>query len=176
MDHYIERLQAAIASSIRGISQQELLCKPEGKWCIAEVLEHLYLTYTGTIKGCQRCLGDGKPLATPQSLKQRLNAFVVITYGYLPTGIKANERIQPKGMPAEQVVQTIIQQITKMDESIAQCESRFGAKAKLMNHPVLGGLTGKQWRKFHWVHGWHHVKQIQNLRTTNGKAPENTGA
>jgi hypothetical protein len=25
-------------------------------------------------------------------------------------------------------------------------------------------LTGRQWRKFHWVHGHHHLKQIRDLR------------
>jgi hypothetical protein len=51
-----------------------------------------------------------------------------------------------------------------MDEAIAQCESRFGKQNRLLDHPILGPLTGRQWRKFHWVHGHHHLKQIQGLR------------
>jgi hypothetical protein len=33
-----------------------------------------------------------------------------------------------------------------------------------LDHPILGPLTGGQWRKFHLVHGLHHVKQIRRLR------------
>ncbi|MGZ7099671.1 MAG: DUF1569 domain-containing protein [Candidatus Angelobacter sp.] len=33
-----------------------------------------------------------------------------------------------------------------------------------MDHPVLGPLTAAEWRKFHLVHGLHHVKQIRSLR------------
>jgi len=29
---------------------------------------------------------------------------------------------------------------------------------------VLGALTGEQWRKFHWLHGRHHVRQILKFR------------
>jgi len=31
---------------------------------------------------------------------------------------------------------------------------------------VLGPLTASQWRKFHWIHGRHHVKQISERRLT----------
>jgi hypothetical protein len=51
-----------------------------------------------------------------------------------------------------------------MDEVIGQCEARFGKRTRVLDHPVLGPLTARQWRKFHWVHGRHHVKQIQKLR------------
>jgi hypothetical protein len=53
--------------------------------------------------------------------------------------------------------------IAAMDEIIARCEARFGS-AKLLDHPILGPLTGPQWRKFHLIHGRHHVKQIERLR------------
>jgi hypothetical protein len=69
-------------------------------------------------------------------------------------------------MPADKVVAEIASQIAAMGELIAQCEARYGAKTRVMNHPILGPLTARQWRKFHWVHGRHHVKQILNLRTS----------
>ncbi|MGZ4836286.1 MAG: DUF1569 domain-containing protein [Terriglobales bacterium] len=30
-----------------------------------------------------------------------------------------------------------------------------------MDHPFLGPLTADEWRKFHWVHGRHHTRQIR---------------
>ncbi|HEY3972851.1 MAG TPA: DUF1569 domain-containing protein [Candidatus Sulfotelmatobacter sp.] len=47
---------------------------------------------------------------------------------------------------------------------IARCEKQQGRSRKLLDHPILGPLTGNQWRKFHLVHGLHHVKQIRRLR------------
>jgi len=163
-DSYLHRLQEAIEAATRGMTAEQLSRHPQGKWSCSEVLEHLYLTYTGTIKGLQRCLETGKPLASAPTLKQRLFKFVVVNGGYMPSGRKAPEMTVPKGTSAAMVVQEIVPTITKMEALIAQSEARFGYGARVLNHPVLGPLTGRQWRKFHWVHGMHHVKQIERLR------------
>src|SRR6266852_1642188 len=65
MDLYLERLQQAIASATRGMTGEDLTRHPdghpEGTWSVAEVREHLYLTYAGTTKAFERCLQAGKP-------------------------------------------------------------------------------------------------------------------
>jgi len=124
------------------------------------VLEHLYLTYTGTQKAFERCLKAGKPLAGTPTFKQRVSATAVTEFGYFPKGRKSPEPVLPKGMSAEQVVAVIGPQIAAMDKVIAQCEERYGSRIKLLDHPILGPLTARQWRKFHLAHGRHHVKQI----------------
>lgn len=165
MDAYLRRLQDGIASATRGMTVEELTRHPEGKWSTAEVLEHLYLTYTGTIKGFERVEREGKPLGRTPTLRDRARTIVVTELGYMPRGRKAPERTRPQGMPAEEVVKEIGQRIAAMDELIAQCETRFGRQVRVLDHPILGPLTARQWRKFHWVHGRHHVKQIWRLRS-----------
>jgi len=64
-------------------------------------------------------------------------------------------------MPTEDVLPVIFAEIEQMDSGLKECERRFGIKTKLMDHPFLGPLTANQWRKFHWVHGRHHVRQIR---------------
>jgi hypothetical protein len=167
MDAYLQRLQEAITSATHGMSAEDLVRHPEGKWSTAEVLEHLYLTYTGTTKGFERCLQAGKPLARTPLLKDRMRAFVVSGLGHLPEGRRAPERTQPRGMAADEVNREIGPRISAMDEVIAQCETRFGKRTRVVDHPVLGPLTARQWRKFHWVHGRHHLKQIQKFRQQN---------
>ena len=128
------------------------------------MLEHLYLTYTGTAKGFERCLEEGKPLASSPTMKQRFRTAVVTGAGYFPTGREAPKVSRPKGTPADKVIADIGPQIAAMDEAIAKCEACHGKSTRLLDHPVLGPLTARQWRKFHWVHGRHHVKQILRLR------------
>jgi hypothetical protein len=164
MDAYLERLRAAITSAILGMTAEDLVRHPDGKWSTAEVLEHLYLTYTGTVKGFERCLQAGKPLARTPIVKDRMRAFVVTGLGHLPEGRKAPDRTRPRGMAADEVTREIGPSISAMDELIAQCEARFGKRTRVLDHPILGPLTARQWRKFHWVHGRHHLKQIQKLR------------
>jgi hypothetical protein len=164
MDSYLERLQHTLAEAIRGMTLEDLTRHAEGKWSAAEELEHLYLSYHGTVKVFQRCLDAGKPLATKSSLKQRAMVVMLVECGHFPRGRKAPKQVIPRGMPAEAIVAEIGPQIAAMDALITQCEARYGARKKVLDHPVLGPLTTRQWRKFHWVHGRHHAKQIQERR------------
>ncbi len=166
MDSYLERLQQQIANATRDMSSEQLTRKLEGKWSAAEVLEHLYLTYTGTQKAFERCLKAGKPLASNPTFKQRVAAAAVTEFGYFPEGRKSPDQVLPRGMPAEKIVADIGPQIAAMDNAIAQCEERYGSRIKVLDHPVLGPLTARQWRKFHLAHGRHHVKQISKMKTT----------
>jgi DinB family protein len=164
MDSYLERLHQAITCATRDLSNEELTRRLERKWSVAEVLEHLYLTYTGTQKAFERCLKAGKPLAGVPTFKQRVAATAVTELGYFPKGRKSPDQVLPKGMSVEKVVADIGPQIAAMDKVIAQCEERYGSRIKVLDHPILGPLTARQWRKFHLAHGRHHVKQILERR------------
>jgi hypothetical protein len=128
------------------------------------VLEHLSLTYSGTEKGFEQCLHAGHPLATPIVLKQKLAILLGTGLRYLPSGREAPATTRPKGTPAQQIASEIGRRVEEMDLAIAACENRYGQKVRLLDHPILGPLTGHQWRRFHWVHGKHHLKQIEALR------------
>jgi len=164
MDFYLQRLHDALTSVTEGMTPEQRHRHPEGKWCPAEILEHLYLTYTGTLKGFEKCLSAGKPLASGVTIRDRIRTFVVINLGYLPEGRKAPKNTTPKGGDPESVAADIFPKIALMDVAIQRCEEAYGRNTKLLDHPILGPLTGTQWRKFHWIHGRHHVKQIEALR------------
>src|SRR5580658_5828110 len=89
MDSRLEKLKEDIESAVEGMSGEQLSWHLPGKWCAAEVLEHLYLTYTGTIMGFERVMTRGKPLATRASMAQRALTLVVVELGHLPAGRKA---------------------------------------------------------------------------------------
>jgi hypothetical protein len=164
VDSRLQKLKEEIASAIAALSTEQLNWHPPGKWCAAEVLEHLYLTYTGTVKGFERVAAAGKSLGTAQSWSQRGRTLVVVGFGYFPSGREAPPVARPRGLPPEKVLAEIGPRIVEMNDIIARCEEKLGAHSKLLDHPVLGPLTAGQWRKFHLVHGMHHVKQIQRLR------------
>ena len=166
MNPRLRRLQQEIAAAVAGLSPEQLSRHPPGKWCAAEVLEHLYLTYTGTTKGFERVIAAGKPLVTAQTWPQRGRKLVVVGLGYLPSGREAPPVARPRGLAPEKVLAEIGTKIAEMDDSIARCEQKLGSRRKLLDHPILGPLTAAQWRKFHLVHGLHHVKQVRRLRET----------
>jgi hypothetical protein len=164
MDSHLEKLQQALSESLNGVSREEMSWHPPGKWCAAEVLEHLYLSYTGTVKGFERVAEAGKSLATAATWGQRLQTLIVVGFGHMPQGRKAPAVTRPRGLPPAKVRTEIIAAIGQMDEIITRCEASFGSRDKLLDHPILGPLTAPQWRKLHLVHGLHHIKQIRKLR------------
>ena len=164
MNRDLERLQSEVATVMAGLSGEQWSWHPPGKWCADEILEHLYLTYTGTIKGFERVLQAEEPRITPATWKQRGRKIVVLGLSYLPSGREAPSFSRPRGLPAEKVRSEIVAKIGEMHDIIARCEQKLGAGRELLDHPILGPLTAAQWMKFHRVHGRHHVKQIQRLR------------
>jgi hypothetical protein len=164
MDPRLDQLKASLESAVEGMSSEQLSWHLPGKWCAAEVLEHLYLTYTGTIQGFERVMAKGKPLASRASVAQRVLTFVVVGLGHLPAGRKAPAIVQPKGLAVEQVRNEIGEKLVAMDAIIAECEVRFGPWVQVLDHPILGPLTATQFRKLHLVHGRHHLKQLLRLR------------
>jgi len=160
----LEQLRTTISEAIRGLTADDLARHPEGKWCAAEILDHLNLTYIGTVKNLQRCLSAGHPTASPDRSSKRWQRFFVTGLGRFPRGRKSPERVYPRNLPPEQVVAEVMQNLARMEEVIRECEARFGNAKPVADHPVLGPLTVKEWRRFHLVHGKHHAKQILRLR------------
>jgi hypothetical protein len=163
LDPHLKCLHDQIQTLTAELSVGELSWHPPAKWCTAEILEHLYLTYGGTSKGLSRVLESGivKKCST---LKQRVAALLVVGWGYFPSGVKSPVVVSPKGIPAEKIMAEIGSKIKEMDAIMASCEAQFGARVKVLEHPLLGPFSIAQWRKFHLRHGMHHLKQIRRLR------------
>ena len=170
MDPHLERLRQEIESAVAGLSSEQLSWHLPGKWSTAEMVEHLYLTYTGTLKGFARVVDGGKPLASKPTWKHRARAFVVLRCNHLPKGREAPPHARPRGLPQEKVLAEILPKITEMDEFLSGCAAKFGRRVKVLDHPFLGPFSIDQWRKFHLVHGLHHVRQIRKLRSAMSQA------
>lgn len=157
-------LRNQLAKAIDGMSAEDLARHPEGKWSSAEILDHLNLTYRGTIKNCERCLAAGKSGASVDRNSKRWQRRVVIWLGYLPSGRKSPGPALPRGTPIAQLTTEVFENITCMENVIAACDAQFGRGKSIAEHPILGPLTAREWRKFHWVHGRHHARQIVRLK------------
>ncbi len=164
MDFYLQRVLEAIMDGTAGMTPGQLSARPAGKWSSAEILEHLTLTFRATATGLERVAQSGKPGARRPTLRDRLFTLVVVQFGYLPSGREAPEYTRPRGLPAASVLSTLRQDLQRMDAAIADCERQFGLRVKIANQPILGPLTATEWRKFHWVHTRHHLRQIAARR------------
>jgi len=161
MDSYLERLRKELEDAVGGGSAGGWTQAPAGKWNAGQILEHLYLTYKLSTRGVEKALEKDAPLATRATLKQRIAVLVVLSLEYIPSGRDAPERLIPQGMSPEEARQAMEAELQKMVSVLDECERRFGARTKILDHLFLGPLTVDQWRKFHWIHGRHHARQIR---------------
>src|SRR5579872_6292229 len=161
-----KQIRDAIANSTEGLSESQMREHPEGKWDTAAILEHLALTYSSTARVMQKCMREGRPLATSATLKHRVARGLVLRFGYVPSGRKAPKQVVPTGIGPKEARELIFASLEKMDAACAECEQRFGSKVKIADHPVLGPIPLSGWRKFHLVHTRHHMKQVDALTRT----------
>lgn len=158
---YLQRSLDALDRVTADMSVADLSRHPEGRWSAALILEHLARSYGSTAHILEKCVADGAPKGRAQSVRERGFTFIVVTLGYMPTGVKAPAVTEPQGLPTEDVLDAARDALRALDVAAARCADRFGTRVRVANHPLLGGFTVAQWRRFHWVHTRHHVRQIR---------------
>jgi Protein of unknown function (DUF1569) len=160
MDPYLERAAILLQDSAGRLSVAELGEHAEGQWSIAETIEHLARTFSGTAKGLGRALAAGAPAATRASLASRAASLLVIDCAYFPGGRKSPAMALPRGIEPEGALPLALENLRLMDDALARAAAAFGTRVHVLDHPVLGPLSVRQWRKFHWVHTRHHARQM----------------
>ncbi len=141
-----------------------------GKWSCAQIFEHLLLSYTATTNGTMKAMQIGKPLGGRPTLRDRISTFYVAGLGFLPMGRSAPVHTIPHGKGLESL-RPFNDALVAMDATLTDAEKRFGTKVRLLDHPILGPLTAKEWRRVHRTHARHHMKQIaERLRQRSGSA------
>jgi hypothetical protein len=161
----IEKAKALLYGAIRDLTPDEAETPVEGKWSIAGIVEHLSLAYSRSATGLRRLMSTSSEIVPrSRTLKQRVQQFVVVTLGYLPTGRESPTAVVPKGRPYPEVVGRLDQVFAELDKTIAEASQVLGGSRAVVEHPILGPFSVNQWRKFHVVHTRHHARQIIDRR------------
>jgi hypothetical protein len=169
MDNYITKAMRLIDDSTAGLSEQELTESRDGKWSPAQVLEHLAKAFGGSAKAFELQLQSGElqPLRA-LTVKDRVGIFMICKLGYFPEGRKAPERTVPSDNPPGLVtLQRIKENLERAGRALDESEKKWGSRAQIFTHPVLGPLTVSQWRQFHLTHTRHHMKQVRERAAAN---------
>lgn len=168
MHHHLLAASDALVAATRDLPPEVVgRAAAGGRWSIAQILEHLTLAFRGHADAVARALASGEVRASPPALKQRLGRLLVVDLGYFPR-VEAPERTKPTGtVPVERAASSAIESLAALDSALARAAAAFGETRLVSNHPYFGGMSVRQWRKFHWRHTTHHVKQIDKLRIKN---------
>ena len=162
MNRRLQSARDAINKAAVGLSPEILARKVNGRWSIAEILEHLTLAFTAHATALEKPLASGELRVRTPALKQVLGRLMVVEFGYFPR-VEAPSMTRPSGtVPVERAVTAINDALETLDRTLDRAEAQFGADVAVSNHPFFGGMSVSQWRKFHWRHTVHHMKQVRS--------------
>jgi hypothetical protein len=167
----LKLLQAELERSLAGLRDQQTQLRPgldPLRWHIQEVVGHLLLTYSLTMTALDTQIAKATPTRAHPSPAQRLWQFLVLRLGWLPPRRKAPAITtpDPNAAPAagDQLCASIASALAALDTRILTAERLFGSRRRSVRHMILGPMSLAQWRRFHLVHGRHHIRQIAAIR------------
>ncbi len=161
----VRAIRALLDQAIAGLDPHVADQRPrEDRWSIGEIVEHLARTYMGTAKGLGLCLAGGRPRATPLSWNGRARKFIVVTLGHFPRGVDSPEPMKPKNWGFALALERAHGGLDALDTAMGAVSDRFGDTALILNHPVVGAFSVRDWCRFHLVHTRHHMRHIAERR------------
>jgi hypothetical protein len=173
MDSILQQLHNEIAGSIEGLNSVQTQLAPSAsseKWSIQQILQHLCLTYAFTETAFDARLAKGTPTSARPTLQQRIGQYILTTLGFFPSGREAPERVAPPQITTpvcgSDLAYHFAQHLTRIDRLFNEAEALFGP-GRCISHMILGPLSVHQWRRFHLIHGRHHLKQIRAIRAAH---------
>jgi Protein of unknown function (DUF1569) len=171
MHAVLEQVASQFASAVLSLDAETTQLHPNGldhKWSAQQVVEHLVLGYRLTSKALEIRLNKGRLSRNQQrTYLQWSLQLMILTFGRLPQGVPALDETVPvagrfPAMGGQQLGDLLRREIDAMDKLFDACRRKFGIE-RVAVHPFLGPLRVDQWRRFHVVHGLHHLTQLRSV-------------
>lgn len=172
MNQDLQTLEDRLRNAVHDLDTSGMQARPPKKWSIQQIVEHLVLTYSATEAVLRSRISKERPTQARPSVAQRCGQIYVVRLGFFPHGVSAPVEVTPptdlKPLTGEQLMAVVAEHLQRMDALLERASELFGERKRSVSHIILGPLSPAQWRRFHLVHGLHHLVQIQAIRKSNG--------
>jgi DinB superfamily len=170
MHAVLERVVSQISSEVRHLDADAAQLHPKGlvyKWSAQQVVEHLVMGYRLTTEALDTRLKGRLSRKQGRTYLQWTLQMMILSFGAMPRGVPALEETMPKpggfsAMSGRELTDLLRREIEAMDAMLDASRRRFGIE-RVGIHPFLGPLRVDQWRRFHAVHGHHHLTQLRSV-------------
>jgi hypothetical protein len=115
----------------------------------------------------------GRPTRSHATPSQLFARFFVFGTGVIPVRRKAPEITlplaeAPQPLPTGDIlISSVSARLIDMDKVLDKAQGHFHS-SPCLSHFAFGPLSIPQWRRFHLVHGRHHIRQILAIRREYG--------
>lgn len=164
----MDSLEIKLVAVVADLSTDDMQAGPPSKWRIQQIVEHLELTYSATEVVLRIRLAKERPTSSTPGLLQRGAKVMILHLGYFPSGIPAPDAVTPspsaKPLSGKEVAASAVHHMRQMDALLDEVATAFGPSTRSASHLRLGPLNRLEWRRFHLIHGLHHIRQIEAIR------------
>ncbi|HET7579667.1 MAG TPA: DinB family protein [Bacillales bacterium] len=155
----IEAARKKVLAAVEGLTDEQMNVQVEqGRWTVAQVLEHLYLMERGVTGLIQQALAD--PKSVPASRKKPIENTVDRSYK-----VEAPGPFQPSDdfLSREKMLDKLQGSRDQLLAVVGSIDDQAVLTQKSFKHPVFGSMDLEQWIEFIGFHELRHLQQIEEL-------------
>ncbi len=160
-----DKIRERFKETVGNLTDEQADALPkEGKWTVAQLVEHIAMVEDGMTRICAKLLNQAKEAGkTSDGTAKMSGDFLQKAKGASQIKLEAPERVHPTGS------QTIAESLAKMEdnrkrlnelrplfESVECSDFKFP-------HPAFGDLTAHEWLALVGGHEMRHIAQIKRI-------------
>ncbi len=171
MHAVLERVVHQISSEVSHLDTDAAQLHPKGlsyKWNAQQVVEHLVLGYRMTTEALETRLKKGRlSRKHSRTYLQWALQMMILSFGAMPHGVPALDETMPQpgsfpAMSGRELADLLRRESEAMNTTLDACRRKFGIE-RVGIHPLFGPLRVDQWRRYHALHGSHHLTQLRSV-------------
>ena len=160
VDRQLSSLEGLVLDPLRDVRPEDWKVAPEGKWTLAQIVEHLAISFDLVADGFA-ALPDNETMQREATPAQAVLRHTLLGSGELPKGMRAPDISQPSDDPDPELVIARFRMGIERTRALLDGWPEERQVALFLRHPVLGDLNLPEWVRFHFVHCTLHARQIE---------------
>ncbi|WP_046575641.1 DinB family protein [Spirosoma radiotolerans] len=147
-----------------GLTDEQFWASPNGKWSVAEVMQHLYLSARPVVRlltGPRAVLAQWGRADRPSRSYHELGVAYRMA---LATGVKAPAAMSPRVDDMQITRDALMERFHSVYRSLIEATKNWSASELdeyCLPHPALGRLTVLEILYFTSIHTQHHLQLLQ---------------
>lgn len=154
-------LSDVVLGPLAGRADADWYHAPAGKWCPAQIVEHLAISLETSGKRFEERRAREPMVRRPRTLLHRIAYFFIMRLGWVPRIFNAPEGTRPSDRPDRAAVERRLREGLARFQELERLLLPARRNDLFVRHPYLGDLNLGEWLRFHVWHCGHHAKQIR---------------
>jgi hypothetical protein len=163
----LSSLESVVLDPLQDISTSDWTTAREGKWSIAQIVEHLAIAFDLVATGFA-ALPETESKEREATPAQAVLRHALLGSGELPEGLRAPDISHPSDDPDPELVVARFRMGIEQTRALVEDWPEERQISSFLRHPVLGDLNLPEWVRFHFVHCTLHARQVEKRLAERG--------